>query len=93
MKTTFYEIVNFSLTDFFLKGGCGYNGDVAKIAQNEQILVAADDVVGCCSHGTGEEFIIGAIPAYADDFIFDINHFTKRKHFVLKKGGDFPRRQ
>ena len=38
---------------FFLKGGYGYNGDVAKIAQNEQILIAAYDVVGHCSHSTG----------------------------------------
>jgi len=38
------------------------------------------------SHGTGKEFIIGAIPAYTDDFIFDINNFAKRNNFVLKKG-------
>jgi hypothetical protein len=82
-----------ALSLFIQKGGYSDNGDVSKIAQNKQILVTADDAVGLCSHGTGEELIIGMIPAYADDFIFNINHFTKRKDFVFKKGVDFPGRQ
>jgi putative PIN family toxin of toxin-antitoxin system len=54
---------------------------------------ADDKFLSCAVAATADYIVSGAFPAYSGYIFFNINHFTKRKYFILNKDLDFPRRQ